>query len=340
MTYAKNAWYVAICERDLEPKTPVQVMMLDEPIVVYRTDSGAIHALEDRCVHRLAPLSKGRCEGENIRCKYHGLLFDSHGKCLEIPGQDLVPSKAKVRNYPVEVRHSWVWIWMGDPARADQNLIPPVIGLDVPGWHTGHGFVDYAAEAALVNNNLLDLSHIPFIHANSFDVGASYADERPDVQQIAGGLRINRWTVDTKGSAVERAENLVDHFVTYDYYLPGILVMWTGYFPQGTAKALGTARPDFSQAIGGVNNTSHAITPMTKGRCRFHYLSGVWAEHSDRAGLDMMIQIQKMAFDEDRDIIEAQQQMMDITPNPQIMPTAHDLAVTLFNRAVEKLALT
>lgn len=340
MTYAKNAWYVAACECDLEPQVPLQVMLLNEPVVVYRAESGAIYALEDRCVHRLAPLSKGRCEGENIRCMYHGLLFNSDGQCLEIPGQDLVPEKAKVRKYPSVVRHSWVWIWMGDPALADDNLIPPAIGLDVAGWHTGHGFVDYQAEATLVNNNLLDLSHIPFIHADSFGVDASFAYERPDVQRIPGGLRIDRWTVDTTGSAVGRSDELVDHFVTYDYYLPGILVMWTGYFPQGTAKSLGSGRPDYGQAIGGVTNTSHAITPMSKGRCRFHYLSGVWTEHADRGGLDMMIQIQKLAFEEDREIIEAQQKMIDMTPNPQVMPTAHDLAVTLYNRAVEKLALT
>lgn len=339
MTYAKNAWYVAGCDRDLEKGKPVQIMALGESIVLYRTGSDRIVALEDRCVHRLAPLSLGRCEGEKIRCMYHGLLFEPDGRCVEIPGQELIPNKARVRAYPIVVRQSWVWIWMGDPARADEGLIPSPIGYEQEAdWHVDHGWVDYAAEAELVNNNLLDLSHIPFIHAASFGVGDNYAEERPVTTQIDGGLRLDRWTIDTTGSALGRADDLVDHFVTYDFLIPGILLMWTGYFAAGTARALDFGRPDPARAIGGVNNTSHAVTPTTKGHCRFHFLSGVWKAHADRAGLDMMVQIQKMAFDEDRVIIEAQQKIIDITPDVQVMPTAHDFSVTLFNRAVERLA--
>lgn len=339
MNYAKNSWYVAGCERDLETGKPVQAFILGEPIVLYRTATGHVVALEDRCVHRLAPLSLGRCEGEKIRCMYHGLLFDPDGKCVEIPGQELIPAKAKVRSYPIVVRHSWIWVWMGDPARADEAHIPNPIGYDHDDvWHIDHGFVDYAAEAELVNNNLLDLSHIPFIHAASFGVGDNFAQERPQVSQIENGQRLDRWTVGTSGSALDRSDALVDHFVTYDFLVPGILIMWTGYFETGTAKALDFGRPDYAKAIGGVNTTSHAVTPTTRGNCRFHYLSGVWKAHGSREGLDLMVNIQRMAFDEDRAIIEAQQRIYDITPDPQVMPSAHDYSVTLFNRAVERLA--
>jgi len=45
-----------------------------------------------------------------------------------------------------------------------------------------------------------------------------------------------------------------------------------------------------------------------------------------------------MAFAEDKAMIEAQQKVIDTTPAQDVMPTAHDRGVTLFNRLVEKLA--
>jgi len=57
---------------------------------------------------------------------------------------------------------------MGDPARADTALIPPAVGLDDPDWILGHGQLDYQAEASYINDNLLDFSHLTYVHANSF----------------------------------------------------------------------------------------------------------------------------------------------------------------------------
>ena len=54
--YVRNAWYVAGWSHELEAGTPFPVSILDEPIVIYRAESGRLVALEDRCIHRLAPL--------------------------------------------------------------------------------------------------------------------------------------------------------------------------------------------------------------------------------------------------------------------------------------------
>ena len=139
MTYVRNAWYVAGWSDDLETGVPFGIRILGEPVVIYRGGGGRLAALEDRCVHRLAPLSLGRCEGDNLRCMYHGLLFDADGKVVEIPGQELVPPQAKVRSYPAVDRHSWLWVWMGDPELADEGLIPPAVGFDDPDYILGRG---------------------------------------------------------------------------------------------------------------------------------------------------------------------------------------------------------
>src|SRR3569833_2547425 len=95
--YVRNAWYVAGWSDELEAGKPFPAAILDEPIGIFRSDSGRFVALEDRCVHRLAPLSLGRCEGERLRCMYHGLLYDTDGAVAEIPGQELLRRNARVK---------------------------------------------------------------------------------------------------------------------------------------------------------------------------------------------------------------------------------------------------
>jgi vanillate O-demethylase monooxygenase subunit len=118
MIYVRNAWYVAAWTDQIAVAEPFATAILGEPIVIYRTADRLV-ALEDRCVHRMAPLSLGRCEGDRLRCMYHGLLFDPDGRVVEIPGQDLIPAQARVKSYPTVDRHDWIWIWMGDADAAD-----------------------------------------------------------------------------------------------------------------------------------------------------------------------------------------------------------------------------
>ncbi len=336
--YARNAWYVAGWSTELETAKPFAVSILDEPIVIYRSESGALAALEDRCVHRLAPLSLGRCEGERLRCMYHGLLYDPDGKVAEIPGQELIPKNARVRSYPIVDRHSWLWVWMGDPARADEALIPPAVGLDHPDYILGHGQLDYEAEAQLINDNLLDFSHLTYVHANSFGAGPQFAQSLPKLEPLERGVRYSRWTTDTHGQSSRKSDVPVDSFMTYDFLVPGVLLMWSGNYPQGTAKKLEFGPPRLQDAQASVTFTSQAVTPLGPKRARYFFSWGPRRGHGDEALRDSLMQLAGVAFGEDKAMIEAQQRVIDRTPEPRVMPTAHDKGVTLFNRLVERLA--
>ncbi len=194
--------------------------------MLWRSASGAIHALEDRCVHRLAPLSLGRCEGERLRCMYHGLLFDAGGKVVEIPGQDIIPAQARVKSYAVAERHSWIWVWMGEAATADPALIPPAVGFDDPDYLLGHGNLDYAAEARLINDNLLDFSHLSYVHANSFGAGPQFAQTQPTITPLDRGVRVQRWMTNTLGQSNRKSPVPIDTWQSYDFLVPGVLLMW------------------------------------------------------------------------------------------------------------------
>jgi len=337
MKYARNAWYVAAWSAELAADEPFAMTILGERIVIWKTSSGSLHALEDRCVHRLAPLSLGRCEGERLRCMYHGMLYEPDGRVCEIPGQDLIPPAARARAFPVADRHSWIWVWMGDPAAADEGLIPPAVGLDHPDYILGHGHLDYASEARLINDNLLDFSHLTFVHAQSFGAGPECAETLARITPIDRGIRYERWIENSMGSTSRKSAEPMDSYMTYDFLVPGVLLMTGGVFPLGTAKALDHGVPDLAKAISGVTFTSQAVTPMTDKTARYFFSWGPHRSHGDAAHRDMLMTIAAKAFAEDKAIIEAQQCVIDMTPEPRIMPTAHDRGVTLFNRLVEKL---
>jgi len=337
MKYVRNAWYVAGWSHELETEKPLAVTILGEPVVLWKSRSGKVHALEDRCVHRLAPLSLGRCEGERLRCMYHGLLFDPDGRVVEIPGQDLIPQTARVRSWPVVDRHSWLWIWMGDAEKADPALIPPAVGLEDPDYILGHGHLDYAAEARLINDNLLDFSHLSFVHAESFQAGPQFAESQARITPLERGIRYQRWVENSRGSSSRASPVPMDNYTSYDFLLPGVLLMSGGSYPPGTARALDYGHPDYEQAVSGVTFTSQAVTPMTEKTARYFFSWGPRRGHGDETQRDFLMTLAAKAFGEDKVMIEAQQRVIDMTPTPTIMPTAHDRGVTLFNRLIERL---
>lgn len=164
MNFLFNSWYVAAASPEIAPGKLLSRRLLDEPVVLYRAADGRIAALEDRCPHRSMPLSLGTLIGDEIRCGYHGVTFAADGRCTLIPGQNIVPPKSAVRAFPTVERSGLVWIWMGKAESADHALLPDTHWLDDPGWTASEGYHHVAANYALLNDNLLDLSHETYVH--------------------------------------------------------------------------------------------------------------------------------------------------------------------------------
>jgi vanillate O-demethylase monooxygenase subunit len=137
--------------------------MLGEPVMVYRTESGEPIALEGRCPHRFAPLHLGTIANDQVTCPYHGLVFDRAGACILNPHGD-IPKEAKLKTYPVVECDGIVWVWMGDPAKADLDLIVDSGFVVDPGYATVLGYLNVAAHYQMVIDNLLDLTHPAILH--------------------------------------------------------------------------------------------------------------------------------------------------------------------------------
>lgn len=336
MMHVRNAWHVACWSMDLESAKPFAITIANDPVVIFRTESGRLVALEDRCVHRLAPLSLGRCEGESLRCMYHGLRFSADGACVEIPGQDIVPASARVRAYPVVERHSWIWVWLGDPAKADVALVPQAVGFDDPDYILGRGQLDYQAAAQLIHDNLCDFTHLAFVHCNSFGANEEWARTRPKVTQLPRGLRFERW-VRAQGG-MRHGVQPVDVWSSYEYHVPGILLMPSASYPAGTADALGDAPPPPDLPRTGITFTSQAVTALTDRTSRYFFSWGPHRDHGDEAVRDFLMGLADMAFAEDKTMIEAQQKVIDTDPSRRVMPATFDKGVVLYQRLVERLA--
>lgn len=339
MTYLHNAWYVAAWAKDLQVGQPMAISILGQNLVIYRDEQGAPVALEDRCVHRLAPLSLGRCEGNNLRCMYHGLLFNPEGAVVEIPGQNIIPPKAKVRSFPAVGLHGWIFIWMGDAAEADASLIPDIVGPDHPDYLLGCGFLDYEAEAQLIFDNLLDFSHIAYVHADSFRLGEQMAKVHANISTLPRGIHYDRWMEDTVATAAGTIGEPLDTFMTYDFLIPGLLLFQTASFPLGTAKRLEYGRvTDFSEAVRDVAFSGQAVTPLGDGKARYFFSYGTHRRFEKEVELEMMMAMVGKAFDEDKVMIEAQQKVIAASEDKTVVPTMHDRSITMYNAIVSKLA--
>src|SRR5262249_46641356 len=148
--WMRNCWQVIAFANEIGA-TPLARLACNEPVVLFRIQSGEAVALADRCPHRLAPLSLGRVVGDHIQCGYHGMCFDHEGSCVRVPGQEEVPARARVRKYPLVERHTFAWIWLGDAALADPALVPDFHWMDDPAWGCVSGYHHFAANYQLVN---------------------------------------------------------------------------------------------------------------------------------------------------------------------------------------------
>jgi phenylpropionate dioxygenase-like ring-hydroxylating dioxygenase large terminal subunit len=315
--------------------------MLDEPIVLYRKDDGGITALEDRCCHRLAPLSKGRVEGDDLRCMYHGLKFAPSGQCVEIPGQGFVPPRARVRAYPAVEQDGWVWLWMGDPALANLALIPRALNHGDPDWWMQTGELSYQANYQLINDNLLDLAHLSYVHENTLGRNSmSWAESKPTVTPIPRGLRIARWVLNNPSPrylTVPGGASHVDMWASYDYMVPGIFLLGTRTYPAGTAAGCDMQAPDPDAQPLTTTTTSQAVTPIDEQHTIYYYSGCLPRRIASEEDSRQQLALFERAFAEDNAMIEAQQRVIAQTQQPRMLWIRADHALNRFRRLMDEL---
>jgi len=290
----RNGWYVCAFPHEIN-RTLMTRWILNEPVVLYRKESGEAVAVGGRCPHRHYPLGESKLIGDAIQCGYHGITFGPDGRCTAVPSQEgVIPNVYRVRSYPLVEKGLWMWIWPGDPSLADESLIPdPVeIGLE------GKGLIPRAfyslhvkGRYQLLNDNLLDLTHLGYLHASSIGTpeNASTPEER---EQDERRLRSRRYL---KGAACPDAiaqisgySGPIDRVAGMDFYVPG--------FHAGVddTKVGDPDDPRYGELIN-TGNVYHAVTPSTHSETLYFF---AMAGMSDTQ-LDFLEEYLKAVVDED-----------------------------------------
>ncbi len=335
--FIENAWYMAAWAHEIGT-APFSRPLCNTPIVFFKhAASGQISALRDRCCHRAAPLRFGQVVPEGLECGYHGMVFDGQGKCVRIPGQERIPASAKVRAYPVVVKNEIVWIWMGDPEQADPALI-----VDYPHhddyakWPHKHQTYRVKANYMLLVDNLMDLTHLAFVHKNTIGGNPkAHVEAKMTVTPRDDGLHFIRWLMDstpppTYRKAVELGER-IDRWMEFQYIAPGTVLQWTGGIDSGKNAVENRDQPGFSLRI------FHGLTPETDTTCFYFWSAANGYRQDDPQATEDLFREIDTAFNEDKAIVEAQQASLLADGDQDLVDIVSDAARIHMRRAVRRL---
>ena len=333
--YLKNTWYVAGWSKDFDRRLKAETF-LDDDIVIYRKEDGSPVALEDACPHRKLPLSKGNLKGDTVECGYHGLTFDCSGTCVAAPTQKgKIPGRAVVRSYPVVDRYRLLWIWMGDPALADPARIFEIENFDNPEWgYTDGGVLDINCNYLWIVDNLLDPSHVAWVHVTSFG-GAGTDDQPLDVVRTDRGVIVSRWIYGNLPSpyytSLVKFAGPCDRLQHYEMCFPAIGLNKSVYTPVGTGGP--DARPVDKTLV---NISYNFMTPINANRSRYFWFQHRNTDPQDKAVSEKMNAGARMAFEEDRAVLEDVHKGMNHKKTPNI-DLGLDAGAKLFRLQLQRL---
>lgn len=307
MKALKNIWYMAAWSEEVEQGKLFHRQILDEHIVFFRDDAGQVCAIGDRCPHRFAPLHIGQQVGNAVECKYHGLRFGPDGQCIFNPqGTGAIPKAATVPSYPTTEKYGIVWIWMGQPERADPATVPDFPILEPANYATGHGYLKVNAHYELESDNIMDLSHIEFLHP-LFSTEAVRRGKTSSSQE--GNVVWSRRfiTNDVLPSFLEeifclKPGTAADRWLDCRWQAPALIELYSGAVATGRPREEGHEAPSI-----------HFFTPETEKSTHYFYAMCCPRSMGDIAEQRAREQTEAVRgpfLQEDLPVIEAQQAMI------------------------------
>jgi phenylpropionate dioxygenase-like ring-hydroxylating dioxygenase large terminal subunit len=335
-----NAWYAAAYDVEVG-RSLLARTVCNQKLVLYRQTDGRLAALEDACWHRLLPLSLGRLEGDEVVCGYHGLVYNAEGRCTHMPSQETINPAACVRRFPVAEKHRFVWIWPGDPALADEALIPDLHWNHDPEWAGDGKMIRVKCDYRLVVDNLMDLTHETFVHGSS--IGNRAVAEAPFV--ATHGERtatVTRWMENIEAppfwaGQIRQARGYtgpVDRWQIIRFEAPCTVAIDVGVAPTGTG-ALPRDGGDRSHGVNGM--VLNTITPETDNTCLYFWafarnycLGEQRLTHQLREGVAGI-------FREDELVLEAQQKAIEEHPDHRFYNLNIDAGAMWARRLIDKL---
>jgi phenylpropionate dioxygenase-like ring-hydroxylating dioxygenase large terminal subunit len=332
-----NAWYIAAWADEIGGDQPLARRICDEPIVMFRDSAGRVATLADRCCHRAAPLHMGTVVEEGIQCGYHGLVIDGSGRCVHIPGQKLIPQDARVRSYPTVEKDQMLWVWMGDPAKADATKIADYPYHNDPGkWPNKHDVYPIKANYMLMVDNLMDLTHLGYLHAKTVGGNpAAHVEAEMRTVRTPTGVKFTRWLRNSvpPPTYVKAAgfKGRVDRWQEFEFVAPSSILQWTGATDAGTGAYEGKRDAGFQFRL------FHGLTPETETSCFYFWSAANGYRQNEPEATEQLYREIAPTFVEDRVMVEAQQARLGEFGEEGLVDIASDATRMQMRRMVEGL---
>ncbi|WP_221797111.1 aromatic ring-hydroxylating dioxygenase subunit alpha [Oceanobacter mangrovi] len=336
--YPLNAWYVAALSSEVDGENLFSRTLLDTGVMIFRRQDGTAVALRDRCPHRFVPLSMGKRNGDSVVCLYHGLSFNCSGECDHNPhGNQHIPAAARIQSYPLVERYGFLWIWMGDETANPDDI--PDYGPLVDGHPNGVGYTYMYRQCnyELINDNVMDLSHIDHLHGEIITTRGQLSPQTPAItdseenvsarwewQQTPALLILNQFLPAPDASA--------RHFIEIHWSAPANIQLSVGCTQDDQSPL------DLKHCVGQYD--LHTCTPETATTT--HYFFGTRRNHleDDAEFNQMKIANMHEAFvTEDGPVVDAVQQEMGTNDlfglKPVLLPS--DIAAVKVRRRLAAL---
>jgi vanillate O-demethylase monooxygenase subunit len=265
-------------------------------------------------------LSLGRVVGGELVCGYHGLRMGGAGRPVSMPNQR-VSSFPCVRAYPSIERHGFVWVWLGDAAAADPALLPVVPWDGQSGWAYGGGLYRIDCDYRLMIDNLMDLTHETYVHADS--IGQPDIDETPAATEVEGQQVVTSrfmhgisappfWQAALREVGLPD-EQPVDRWQVCRFTPPSNVMIEVGVALAGKG---GIVAPDADKVYGVVVDF---ITPETEHSIWYFWGMARRFGAGDAALTDRIREGQGRIFSEDREMLERQQRNLLRWPERRLL---------------------
>ena len=335
--FVTNCWYVAAFASEVQHALLARTI-LGRRLVFFRTSDGEAVAMDDRCAHRSFPLSQSRLDGDTIVCGYHGFRYDRAGDCIEVPSLVRCPGNIGVRSFPIVERGPLVWIWMGNPDAADPAEVPGLDWTLSPEWTLNAGYLHLEASYIGLHENLLDLTHIEFLHADTLGAGAPGFSMAPFSSEIAEGRYALNRTVEPASIPAPFVKPMGFEGLTTggrsvrsEFVTPGLHQLVARYYDSSEPA---------DQRRECLISTAHLPTPETHESTHYFIVNGRNFALGDEAVTASLHEGMFEAFAEDVEGLGKVQKVLSATPIDQLyeISVKSDTAAVAMRRYLKKLA--
>jgi len=167
----KDFWYAVAESKDVQHDRVIGAKLLGEWVALFRDTEGNAVAIEDRCLHRAAQLSKGRVRDGCLQCAYHGWVYDGSGRVVRVPseGPNAKPASRRARAFAVREVDDYVYVRLCESAGAE--LTPfRIPHYREKGWGAIRLRNRFKNNVTNCVENFVDIPHTAFVHPKIFRV--------------------------------------------------------------------------------------------------------------------------------------------------------------------------